>query len=232
MQKIDETNAAEVAAIQKKLLAPFPPEEVKTKPGATSGDRAMVIHYIDARCVMDRLDEAVGWNHWRDEYTLLPGGEVECRLSIRIGGEWLTRCDVGGQSEQPDEGDRCKAAYSDSLKRAAVKFGVGRYLYRMKQEWRPYDKQKKRFADTGPAKQSQPNPAAQNERKAADFARRMAEAATAAELRKIGEELKGAGLPESILDELAKTYRKESDRLRKAAPNQAAREMAKAARTA
>jgi hypothetical protein len=39
--------------------------------------------------------------------------------------------DVGGPSEQPDEGDRVKAAFSDALKRAAVKFGIGRYLYRL-----------------------------------------------------------------------------------------------------
>jgi hypothetical protein len=47
--------------------------------------------------------------------------------------------DVGGQSEQPDEGDRRKAAFSDALKRAAVKFGIGRYLYRQKPQWVDWD---------------------------------------------------------------------------------------------
>jgi len=55
---------------------------------------------------------------------------------------------VGGQSEQPDEGDRRKAAFSDALKRAAVKFGIGRYLYRLPAQWVDYDPRKKQFART------------------------------------------------------------------------------------
>jgi hypothetical protein len=53
---------------------------------------------------------------------------VVCRLRCRIGGEWLTKVDVGSPSEQPDGGDRLKAAFSDAPLQAAVKFGVGRYL--------------------------------------------------------------------------------------------------------
>jgi len=34
---------------------------------------------------------------------------------------------------------------SDALKRAAVKFGIGRYLYHSKSGWEPYDPDKKRF---------------------------------------------------------------------------------------
>jgi hypothetical protein len=52
---------------------------------------------------------------------------------------------VGGQSEQPDGGDRTKAAFSDALMRAAVKFGVGRYLYRLPSQWCDYDPQTRRF---------------------------------------------------------------------------------------
>ena len=39
-----------------------------------------------------------------------------------------------------------KAAFSDALKRAAVKFGVGRYLYRLPAQWLDYDSQKRQFA--------------------------------------------------------------------------------------
>ena len=52
------------------------------------------------------------------------------------------------QSEQPDEGDRRKAAFSDALKRAAVKFGIGRYLYRLPSQWVDYDPKKRQFART------------------------------------------------------------------------------------
>src|SRR5881275_1046881 len=58
-------------------------------------------------------------------------GSMMCRLRLRLGDEWVTKVDVGGPSEQPDGGDRLKAAFSDALKRAAVKFGIGRYLYRL-----------------------------------------------------------------------------------------------------
>jgi len=53
---------------------------------------------------------------------------------------------VGSPSEQPDGGDRLKAAFSDALKRAAVKFGIGRYLYRLPAQWVDYDPVKKQIA--------------------------------------------------------------------------------------
>jgi hypothetical protein len=68
-----------------------------------------------------------------------------CRLRIRMADSWIVKADVGGQSEQPDEGDRMKAAFSDALKRAAVKFGIGRYLYRLPAQWCDYDPQKRHF---------------------------------------------------------------------------------------
>jgi hypothetical protein len=69
-----------------------------------------------------------------------------CRLRLKIGDGWITKMDVGGPSEQPDGGDRLKAAFSDALKRAAVKFGIGRYLYRLPQQWADYDPAKRQFA--------------------------------------------------------------------------------------
>jgi hypothetical protein len=139
-------NADAVAVLTKALLRPFDLGEVKFKPQSVKGNRALAIGYIDARHVMDRLDDELGIDGWRDEYTVLPGGEVECRLSLRIAGTWITKADVGSPSEQPDGGDRMKAAYSDALKRAAVKFGVGRFLYRTGHAWHDYDPQKKQFA--------------------------------------------------------------------------------------
>ena len=130
------------------LAAPFESREVKWKPQSVKGTRALAIAYIDARLVMDRLDDVFGPGGWQDEYTPLPNGSVLCRLSAKIGGEWVAKTDVGGESEQPDEGDRTKAAFSDALKRAAVKFGVGRYIYRLPHQWADYDPQKKRFVGT------------------------------------------------------------------------------------
>lgn len=155
---INSQNAVEVARICKELLDEFPENEIKLKPAKVSGNRCLALAYIDARLVLDRLDKVVGINNWRDEYTLLHGGEVECRLSLRIAGEWITKADVGGQSEQPDDGDKMKAAYSDALKRAAVKFGIGRFLYRRAQQWMDYDPVKKQIIRPGTGQQP-PKPA-------------------------------------------------------------------------
>ena len=42
------------------LSAPFEVREVKWKPQSVKGNRALAIAYIDARLVMDRLDEVFG----------------------------------------------------------------------------------------------------------------------------------------------------------------------------
>lgn len=127
------------------LAQPFEESAIKFKPGVVAGNRALALPYVDARSIQDRLDEALGVAGWQDEYEVLPDGAVVCRLRLKIGGEWITKMDVGSPSEQPDEGDRRKAAFSDALKRAAVKFGIGRYLYRQEAQWVDYDPHKKKF---------------------------------------------------------------------------------------
>jgi hypothetical protein len=135
----------EVDAIMKALAAPFDPKEVRHKPAVVTGNRALALAYVDARVIQDRLDEVLGVTGWQDDYECLADGSVVCRLRLRLGGEWITKVDVGGPSEQPDGGDRLKAAFSDALKRAAVKFGVGRYLYRLPSQWCDWDPQRRQF---------------------------------------------------------------------------------------
>lgn len=136
----------EIKALTEALAAPFHADAVKFKPGVVNGNRAMALAYLDARAIQDRLDGVLGVLGWQDEYECLPDGSVVCRLRLRLGDEWITKMDVGAPSEQPDEGDRRKAAFSDALKRAAVKFGIGRYLYRLGPMWVDYDAQKRKFA--------------------------------------------------------------------------------------
>jgi hypothetical protein len=132
-------------ALMAALAANFPAEQIHFKPAAISGNRALAICYVDARAIMDRLDEVLGLDGWQDEYQVLEDGSVVCRLRCRLGGEWLVKSDVGSPSEQQDTGDQVKAAFSDALKRAAVKFGVGRYLYRLPSQWVDWDPKKKEF---------------------------------------------------------------------------------------
>lgn len=136
---------SDVRTITAALSAPFDPKEIKFKPQMVKNNRALAMAYIDARLIQDRLDEVVGVENWEDAYKILTDGSVMCRLRVKLGDRWITKCDVGSPSEQPDVGDRLKAAFSDALKRAAVKFGVGRYLYRLSAQWVDYDAVKKQL---------------------------------------------------------------------------------------
>ncbi len=107
------------------LAAPFETSEVRTRSQA-----GRQLHYITARTAMNRLDNVFGPENWWDEY--VPGEHsVLCRLTVRLpDGSTLTKADAGGYAGMPDQGDDDKSGFSDAFKRAAVKFGVGRYLYR------------------------------------------------------------------------------------------------------
>jgi hypothetical protein len=107
------------------LVAPFAKDEVKTRSQA-----GRQFSYVTARVVMNRLDDVLGPENWWDEYFPMEHS-VLCKLFIRLpDGSILTKSDAGGYAGMSDQGDDDKSGYSDSFKRAAVKFGVGRYLYR------------------------------------------------------------------------------------------------------
>lgn len=130
-----------------KLCEPFPPSVIGWKPQKISGSRALAVAYIDARDVQNRLDRVVGPENWWARYELLGNGDrVICYLTIVVDGREITKTDVGGESDQPDVGDRLKAAFSDSLKRAAVQWGIGRYLYYLPTVWCDIDPASKQIA--------------------------------------------------------------------------------------
>ncbi len=132
------------------LAEPFPPSEIGWKAQATSKDKtkALAVAYIDARNVMERLDAVFGVGGWQDAYEVLPDGCVMCHLSVKVGEDWVTKTDVGEESEQKAPGERRKAAFSDALKRAAVKLGIGRYLYSLEGGWVDYDDAHKKLKST------------------------------------------------------------------------------------
>ena len=140
-----DSQPSTVSEITQALAAPFDLSDIKFKPQVVKNNRAMAIAYVDARAIQDRLDAVLGVEGWQDEYATLEDGSVICRLRLRLGDEWITKMDVGSRTERPDGDNRLKAAFSDALKRAAVKFGVGRYLYRLPAMWCDYDAQKKQI---------------------------------------------------------------------------------------
>jgi hypothetical protein len=141
-------NPPDTTTLAKLLAAPFPAEQIKWKPRVVRGNRALAVAYIDVRLVQDRLDAVFGPEGWQDSYQLLPSGNVVCTLRVKIGNEWIEKTDVGsGAADIQDAGNRMKAAFSDSLKRAAVKIGIGRYLHRIAGQWVGYDEKAKRLTE-------------------------------------------------------------------------------------
>lgn len=130
----DQVKAAQAAAgtagdlfLFAKLADRFPKDLIKYRQ-VGGGDK---LPYITARTVMNRLDEAVGPGNWWDDYLPWGDNDVLCRLTIRLpDGREITKCDSGGNSKTKDPSDEVKSGFSDSFKRAAVKFGIGRYLYK------------------------------------------------------------------------------------------------------
>lgn len=122
--------------VKEQLAAPFPARRVSWKPQAFSRDRssALMVAFIDARAVMERLD-AVCPGDWAFDVKLFPGAPPTARGRLTVLG--LTRSDVGEAGE--GEAGTLKAAASDALKRCAVHFGVGRYLYDLPATWVPWD---------------------------------------------------------------------------------------------
>ena len=129
--------------ISEALAAPFAEDEVDFLPRSSANGKARALPYIDARSVMRRLDAVVGPGNWSFDFDLLSttGKMVKGKLTV-LG---VTKCDAG---ESNDEGEPLKSAVSDALKRTAVHFGVGRYLYYLPAQWAPYDSQKRRFTET------------------------------------------------------------------------------------
>ena len=123
--------------IFEQLASPFDPSEVDWRVGSvtkkdTPNPEGMALAYIDARTVMDRLDTVCGPAGWQCKY-VMDGNKTVCEIGIRCGDEWVWKADGAGDSDVEAE----KGALSDAFKRAAVRWGVGRYLYNLKSPWVP-----------------------------------------------------------------------------------------------
>jgi len=110
------------------LREPFDPKVISWRVGATNKEKTkgIALAYIDARDVMKRLDEVCGLD-WQDRYPFVGC----CEIGIKVNGEWIWR--ANGADETNVEG--IKGQYSDAFKRAAVMFGIGRYLYYLPNTW-------------------------------------------------------------------------------------------------
>jgi len=115
------------------LKKPFDPAAISWRVGSTTKDKSkgMALAYIDARDVQDRLDEVCGVDGWQCRYVPMHDKKTVCEVGVRINSEWIWKADGAGDSDVEAE----KGALSDAFKRAAVRWGIGRYLYDLESPW-------------------------------------------------------------------------------------------------
>jgi len=125
-----------VSTMRRALLAPFPEYYIswRLQRNIEAQNRGLALCYVDARAVQDRLDDVFGPDGWEEDYTSVNGGLL-CALSVRWSDDkWTTKKSFGqaGGGRGPDVN---KSSESDALKRAAVKYGIARYIYRIPAQW-------------------------------------------------------------------------------------------------
>lgn len=124
----------------RELHRPFPADAISWRAQTVTkargeGYAALALAYIDARTVMDLLDHVCTPANWQAEHFDAGGGKLGCRIGIRIGSDWVWKSDGAGDTDVEAE----KGAFSSAFKRAAVHWGIGRYLYDLGNTWVPCD---------------------------------------------------------------------------------------------
>jgi len=119
----------------KDLAAEFPRADIhwRSQQLTKNQGKALALAYIDARHVMNRLDDVCGPENWQSKFEETPKGRVLCSIGIRVGDDWVWKSDGAGNTAVEGE----KGGISDALKRAAVQWGIGRYLYALDAVWAP-----------------------------------------------------------------------------------------------
>lgn len=122
-----------------KLKLPFPKEDIDWRLqscGEKNGKFwGKALAYITSRAVQDRLDEVCGTDGWQTTISKV-GDAYLCTLSIRVthsdgSTEWISRTDGADATDI----EAVKGGISGAIKRAAVLFGIGRYLYNITESW-------------------------------------------------------------------------------------------------
>jgi hypothetical protein len=123
--------------LKKHLQKPFEMLEISwlvQRSGRANGGKvwALVAPYIKSDAIEDRLDDSVGPENWKvEKYEPGANGGLQCGLSIRVDGEWVTKWDGADNTNV----ESIKGGMTDAFKRAARKWGIGRYLKKVKADF-------------------------------------------------------------------------------------------------
>ncbi|NQX93095.1 MAG: hypothetical protein HRT74_13400 [Flavobacteriales bacterium] len=105
----------------KKLQEPFP---VKWRVQSSKGGNSLCVAYVDSRDVQKKLDEVCGIENWQSRHKE-EKGNLFCEIGVFVNDRWIWKSDVGTESNI----EKQKGEASDSFKRAAVMWGLGRFVY-------------------------------------------------------------------------------------------------------
>lgn len=116
-----------------KLSEFFKPSEIEFRVGATSQDKTkgIALAYITNRAIQNRLDDVCGAENWKNEFIPWREKSQLCGISIKVDGEWVTKFDGADNTTT----EAVKGGLSGAMKRAAVQWGIGRYLYDVPNVW-------------------------------------------------------------------------------------------------
>ena len=124
--------------IQQALAQPFAPEDLEWRLQQAYEDkmRGMAVPYVTNRAIQNRLDEVCGPENWYNDFKPWhSNGKKEsqlCGIAIHFEGRgWITKWDGAEDSDI----EPVKGGLSDSMKRAAYQWGIGRVLYKMNPIW-------------------------------------------------------------------------------------------------
>jgi len=114
------------------LASPFSPEDIewRVQQSGMKGDKpwTKVLAYVANRAIQNRLDDVCGPENWHNEYKPAPDGGILCGISIRTtDGTWVTKWDGAENTDL----EAVKGGLSNAMKRSAVQWGIGRYLYKL-----------------------------------------------------------------------------------------------------
>lgn len=155
-----KTFAEKCVELQKPFTPDEMSWRVQRKWSSSNGAYAHLLAYVDSRAIFDRLDDVMSPENWRNTKKVVSllkeeivteyknGKNVEVvdatgkpvTRTVRVEGmidvlelrndegEWIRRED----GAEPRDVHSFKSACSDSIKRAAVLWGIGRYLYCIK----------------------------------------------------------------------------------------------------
>ncbi len=125
------------------LQQPTPPEQIRWRAGAkrwghecppkpkrceqqNDPSAHQQLAYVDARWVMERLDDVIGPANWSRKHLIGSDGRVACGIGILVEGVgWVEKWDGAGETDIEGQ----KGSFSDAFKRAAVSWGLARDLY-------------------------------------------------------------------------------------------------------